>query len=907
MHLDELSAPDEHRNLSPIVADEINWRSIANDTLWVEIMLESKKKMVIGGVYRSPNNSIENNQKIWNTIKKITEKYKENVLIVGDFNCKEIDWKTSTTNIANVNNVNNLLLDTIRECYLHQSIEENTRARGGDTPSLIDLIFTYDTRYIENIKYLSPLGKSDHSVISLDYITKCQKKSYTMKKMLFDKASFDEIRAYLDVIEWDTLFLNTSVQQKWDIFDEKIKECEAKFIPTKMVVKNFDSKFKDILPQYVREKIKQKHNLWKRYMETRLSKYYTDYCRVRNKVKNMTKYFRKQKEKSISSNVRKNPKAFWKYAGSKINTTNSIMGLHINPKDNKSGITNDDKSKANILNDYFASVFTNEPDGQIPTLNKRTQASMPVPDIKESVVKHYLHRQLEVNKSPCPGGYHPKFLVESADQICKPLTKIFKDSLRNGVIPYQWKHARISAILKKGDKKLAGNYRPVSITSIICRLLEKIIRNSIVDFMSEYSLLSEFQFGFVKGRSTSLQLLKILNDWTESIENGKFSDCIYLDYQKAFDTVPHQRLLSKMKSYNISSNIIEWTKHYLSNRTQYVELNGVKSESRNVVSGIPQGSVLGPLLFLIYINDLPDNVKSTIYMYADDTKVYREIDSDTDVQTLQEDLRIMSEWSNKWLLKFHPQKCTSIAIGNENMVHSYELPSEHGVHQIEQVQEIKDIGVTVDSLLSFKQHIYRKIDTANKIIGIIRRSYKYLDTEMFIPLYKCLVRSHFDYAVTVWDPYILKLIDDIESVQRRATVLIPEIKKLSYSERLQKLGLPTLAYRRARGEMIEVFKIISNIYDDKVTTNILTMRLNNSNMGLRGHEYTLEQKRIYKPVCKNYFSNRVVKLWNKLPEHVIRSESLNTFKNRLDKLWYNQDLLTDYRSSIDPKKYPQIM
>ena len=186
--------------------------------------------------------------------------------------------------------------------------------------------------------------------------------------------------------------------------------------------------------------------------------------------------------------------------------------------------------------------------------------------------------------------------------------------------------------------------------------------------MSEYSLLSEFQFGFVKGISTCLQLLKILNDWTESIENGKFSDCIYLDYQKAFDTVPHQRLLSKMKSYNINSNIIEWTKHYLSNRTQYVELNGVKSESRNVVSGIPQGSVLGPLLFLIYLNDLPDNVKSTIYMYADDTKVYREIDSDTDVQTLQEDLRIMSEWSNKWLLKFHPQKCTSIAIGNENMV-----------------------------------------------------------------------------------------------------------------------------------------------------------------------------------------------------------------------------------------------
>ena len=202
-------------------------------------------------------------------------------------------------------------------------------------------------------------------------------------------------------------------------------------------------------------------------------------------------------------------------------------------------------------------------------------------------------------------------------------------------------------------------------------------------------------------------------------------------------------------------------------------------------------------------------------------------------------LSSLSQWNDKLFISYF--SCNS-------------MTAESGIHQIEQVQEIKDIGVTVDSLLSFKQHIYRKIDTTNKIIGITRRSYKYLDTEMFIPLYKCLKRSHFDYAVTVWDPYILKLIDDIESVQRRATVLIPEIKKLSYPERLQKLGLPTLAYRRVRGKMIEVFKIISNIYDDKVTTNILTMRLNNSNMGLRGHDYTLEQKRIYKPVYKKIIS-----------------------------------------------------
>ena len=262
--------------------------------------------------------------------------------------------------------------------------------------------------------------------------------------------------------------------------------------------------------------------------------------------------------------------------------------------------------------------------------------------------------------------------------------------MESGTIPSQWKEARVYAIYKKGNKKLAGNYRPVSITSVLCRILEKLIRNQIVEYMQSENLLSDLQFGFIKGRSTSLQLLNIMNDWTYAIENSNSSDCIYLDYQKAFDTVPHKRLISKLYAYNIDEKIINWIKYYLSERKQYVEINGQKSEWQKVTSGIPQGSVLGPLLFLIYINDLPDGITSTIYMYADDTKLYREIKSPDDHQILQNDLSKLCTWSKKWLLKFHPKKCSCLTIGKklESPSYSYDMSS----HIIEQVKSIKDIG-----------------------------------------------------------------------------------------------------------------------------------------------------------------------------------------------------------------------
>ena len=263
----------------------------------------------------------------------------------------------------------------------------------------------------------------------------------------------------------------------------------------------------------------------------------------------------------------------------------------------------------------------------------------------ESIKKKLL--KLKIFKSPGPDKLHPRVLRELAEVICKPLAIIFHASIQLWVIPDDWKLANITAIYKKGHRQIAGNYRPVSLTSIVCKILESIIRDQIVDYMKTNKLFSNKQFGFIGGHSTTMQLLKVLDQWTSILDRGGSIDVVYFDFMKAFDKVPHGQLLMKLKSYGIDEEPLEWIKSFLSCRKQRVVVNGVKSDWTYVTSGVPQGSVLGPILFVIFINDLPDVVDedSILYMFADDTKLSREIMDAVDNQINQDDIDGMDSWS----------------------------------------------------------------------------------------------------------------------------------------------------------------------------------------------------------------------------------------------------------------------
>jgi hypothetical protein len=653
------------------------------------------------------------------------------------------------------------------------------------------------------------------------------------------------------------------------------------------------------LDEKTRMKIRKKHRAWQRYIETKDGQKYVEYCKLRNQVKKLTRRSQMLYERGVADDAKTNPKRFWSYTKSKTKTRQGIANLVKGKVNGQEELTEGDDEKAEVLLKFFSTVFTVEGDESTPKLEKR-QVESALTDLridKDAVEKKL--KSLKADKSPGPDGLHPRVLKEISDVIADPLAHLFNASMEQGKLPTQWKEAHVSAIYKKGLKKDPSNYRPVSLTCVLCKIMEKIVRDSLVEHLQSNNLFSEKQYGFMAKRSTTLQLLKVLDEWTEILDEGGQIDSIYLDFQKAFDKVPHKRLMSKLEAYGIAGRVGAWIQDFLANRKQRVVVNGEKSDWANVTSGIPQGSVLGPTLFVIFINDLPETVLSKLYLFADDTKLYSLIRNHEDQLALQQDLSQLNLWSEKWMLRFHPDKCRVLQIGKTRLEKAeYAMAGK----KLEYVSTEKDIGVTMEGNLKFRTHINEKINTANKLVGIIRRSFKYLDEAIFRKLFKALVRPHLEYANAVWSPSTRQEINALEAVQRRATKLVPSVKNLEYSDRLKRLKLPTLAYRRSRGDMIEAYKLTHGIYDPKLP-NILPKC--HTPISTRGHNLKLLKRRPRLEIRKNTFSYRIVEPWNGLPHSVVNAPSMESFKRRLDRAWHSQPQLYDHQEMIRPGRKPE--
>lgn len=505
-------------------------------------------------------------------------------------------------------------------------------------------------------------------------------------------------------------------------------------------------------------------------------------------------------------------------------------------------------------------------------------------------------KNINPSKSPGQDGVHPRVLKESCNQLATALHHLFNFSLSNSCLPTDWKTANISAIHKKGPRDTPGNYRPVSLTSVIVKLMESIVRDAVMTFLKDNRVISNKQYGFISGRSTLLQLLTVLDQWTEALDRGDFLDVIYCDFMKAFDKVPHLLLLKQLQTYGIQGLVLNWIRAFLLNRTQRIRVNATHSRSYPVLSGIPQGSVLGPALFIIFINNLPDQVlHSQVFLFADDLKIFKPITQPSDQEQLQEDLDHLMEWSDNSHLKFHPDKCFHMSISTGRQHHdaaTYKL----GENQLKLSYQETDLGVIIDSKLTFEAHIMAKINKANSLLGIINRTFEFKDSPTMLSLYKTMVRPVLEYCNQVWSPLHMKHITLIENVQRRMTRNLPGLKDLEYEQRLKKLDLPTLAYRRLRGDMIECFKLTTGLYDTEVSNNLLKF---SDNQVTRGHQFKLEKRRPRLEIRKNSFFYRIINNWNDLPPSVVQADSINSFKNRLDKHWRHHPIRFNYRS--DPK------
>ena len=323
-------------------------------------------------------------------------------------------------------------------------------------------------------------------------------------------------------------------------------------------------------------------------------------------------------------------------------------------------------AKAEELNKYFSSVFTREDNNCPPIADANFSSKLRSLNISVEGVEQLLSNT-EPHKSSGPDQIPGRLLKLMSSKIAPSLSLIYQASLEQSVLPQDWKNALVVPIFKKGSRAYSSNYRPISLTCIVCKILEHIISTSIYQHLEENHIICRQQHGFRKRCSCETQLISTVHDFATTLNNGGEVHAILLDLSKTFDAVPHNKLSHKLSSYGIRGQLLNWIDAFLTDRKQQkVVLNGETSQPQLVISGVPRGSVLGPLLFLCYINDIPTVVKSKIKLYADDALLYRNINSEEDITILQQDLNLLSQWAKKWQMNFNPSKCECLRISNKS-------------------------------------------------------------------------------------------------------------------------------------------------------------------------------------------------------------------------------------------------
>ena len=370
-------------------------------------------------------------------------------------------------------------------------------------------------------------------------------------KTVYQKGDYEKLKNILSKHDWENLKQQSNdINKQWDVFKNIFLDAENQCVPRKLTYVNgkLSKKFSIPLDKKTLAKIKNKNKLWGRVRKQLAEdEEKIRYNRLRNQIRGLTRKSKKIMEKEIAKNAKSNPKAFWKYSQTKLKTRCGIPDLVVEDDEDEPKYTKNDQEKTETFLRNFSSVFTIEPTDEMPHFDKRLYTNeLNDINITENTVIAKLNK-LKTNKSPGPDKLHPRVLREVSDVIAKPLTIIFKNSIENKELPLEWKHANVSAIYKKGNKTHPLNYRPVSLTSIVCKILESIIRDHNIYHMKENKLFSNKQFGFIGGRSTTLQLIHVLDMWTEILDQGGTLDAIYCDFMKAFDKVPHNRLAHKIK------------------------------------------------------------------------------------------------------------------------------------------------------------------------------------------------------------------------------------------------------------------------------------------------------------------------------------------------------------------------
>ena len=839
----------------------------------------SNKRVIIGSCYRPPNMTADEVRDFLSsfqvTLNLIFSERPESLIILGDFNDKCITWDGTHRD----SELGQRLYDLVTGNNLFQLIDEPTHITA-NTANLLDLLITDSPGYITDYGICAPIGDPHHCCIYCKFqIQITRKRPYTRHIWNYENCDFNALNQSIATAPWDVMDIYDDVNDAESYFSQLFISLCKEHIPNKEITiypKNKPWMNNEVKKAFIKRD--KAHRKWKKHRNARTEAAYKN---ARHEA-NAAKYLSKQNyDKKIADKLQDPStcnKEYWHLSklvyGNKVKT-----GIPSIIDDNQ--IISDSQHKANLFNQHFSRKSKlPEQTPQLPPVQYVTDARLDSIEVCVSEVEEIL-KDLNISKANGPDNVSNRILKQVANSIARPLAKICNKSLSSGIFPDKWKEAHVSPVFKKSDRQDKNNYRPISLLSNIAKVLERLVFNVLYKYCIENNILTWRNSGYKHLDSTVNQLVFLCHKIYEALAEGKDVCFVSLDASAAFDRVWHEGLLYKLKCYGISGTFLSWIASYLSNRKQRVVIDGSKSDWTFISAGVPQGSILGPLLFLIYVNDIINDIESEILLFADDTCIYEPIaDPATSMTKVNSDLDKLARWASQWLVNFNPTKTKYLIFSKRTSIPIYPDLYLDG-KKLSKVNAHCHLGLTLSDNMCWDKHIREKCTKALKRVTLLKRIGLKVPATTKRDIYISFIRPLLEYASVIYDNCSTHMSDMLENVQRQAAITITgAYNNTNHGRLLKETGLSLLAKRRKFAKVILINKIIK----DKTPTylkHLLPAR--NQTRNTRQGEDVFYIPLIKKNYLLKSFIPSSLKLWNDLPQNIRNNMDLDDFRIQIRK------------------------
>ena len=841
----------------------------------------SNQTILFSSCYRPPDAERTWSSKLNTFLNQVCDRFKY-VVMSGDFNLHNISWD-ATSNASGANEVN--FVDVLDDQYLTQVNTIPTRAN-----KILDIVITTVPELVSVSEVLLPETTeifTDHSTVLHEFSEHIKARPKVERYVYnYNAGDLEGLRRALSAVNLTSLNEHAKdIDIAWLEWKDAFLTVVSHYIPIKKIKgRNPAPWVNGTILNAIRKKDSARQKLRASPNNFRLRQQFKI---LRSKVKYMLRKSRETFFNDLGRDAKENPKRLWSVLKRSSKTRNIPDTISSANSINTSGgntmqrtVADNPDSIANMFNQYFASVFSRKKANEEGVMES-DEPIMTDLIFSEAEVSCVL-RSLDSSKATGPDGIPARLLKETADVITPSLCESFNRSVLTGTMPEEWKVANIVPVYRKGDKEWAENYRPIPLLCITSKVLERCVLNNI-NFQLQNAV-NTCQHGFMVGRSCVTNLIETLDYVGSCLDSGGHIDMIYIDMSKAFDKFNHRFSIQKLqKDYGFGGNLLRWFQCYPKNRKQRVTVLGATSDLLPATSGVPQGSILGPALFLLYVNNLPNNVKSSrVAMFADDTKVFKAIQSPNDALMLQEDINNLENWSSESGLQFNETKCKAKPITRKTNPIPTTYPMKNSA--LIPIKHERDLGVWISSDLTFNKHINEQCAQANKMLGYIRRNTRTINNvKTRKTIHLALVRSHLGYATQVWTPQSIELLLQIEKPQRRATKYIlnlPFISSVSYNSRLRTLHLLPICYWHEYIDMVHFFKIVNGLTSSSFLFHAKTARRTRSSSSTKGVKYEVPQCKT--TTYQRSFWIRTIRTWNALTDILdLSMKNFNSFKSVL--------------------------